>query len=524
LYRKLFYTAVSLFILSAYVFFLSRKIDLTISDLGRHLKNGELFFTNFYIPSVNLYSYTYPDFPFINHHWASGVVFFLIKKISGFQGLSVFFIALSLLTFSIFFHIAWKYSNFETAALASLFAIPNLISRPEIRPEIFSYLFSGLFFWVLWNCKNGRLKWRWVFLLPVLEFFWVNLHLYFFIGLLLIGIFFIEYSLAFYIQRNREAREPFKKLAVTLGLSIFAALTGPFGISGALYPLNIFSNFSLDVFENQSLPVIEKAIRAGVVDFQPLFYFKLAFGLLILSWVFVFIKVIKKRINFPLALLVITVIFSLMGFLALRNWAIFAYFALVVTAINLGYVIKAEFSSGRDYLILSFVFILICANLFLAKPSYWSRVADIGIGLKEGNSAAMDFFRKEHIQGPILNNYDIGSCLVYYLYPKYRVFVDNRPEAYPQDFLKGTYVSLQQDENVWRRVSSLYGFNAILFYPHVNTPWGQSFLMHRVLDPLWAVVYIDQSCIIFLRRNGSNQATIQKYALPAQMFFSQKEK
>jgi hypothetical protein len=516
--RKVFRCFFLIIICSAFAFFLARKIDLRISDLGRHLKNGEIFFKNFYAPSINLYSYTYPDFHFINHHWGSGIVFFLIKNSFGFEGLSVFFVALNLITFLIFFSLAWKYSSFEITALASVLAIPSLICRPEIRPEVFSYLFSAIFFWVLWDCKNGRLKWRWLFLLPLLELFWVNLHVYFFIGLLLIGIFLLEYLFAFYICKEHERGAALKKLVVVFGLSVLAALLNPSGLSGALYPFTIFQNYGLNLFENQSFAAIVKSTRSGAIDFYPLFYFELAFGLLVLSWFFVFIKAARKQINFTFILFALTLTFSLMAFLALRNYAIFAYFAFVITAINLGCVIKNEFRSLPEFIILSVLLILICLNIFLAKPSYWIRVANAGIGLKDGSTRAIDFFQKEHIRGPILNNYDIGGYLIYYLYPAHRVFVDNRPEAYPADFFKSTYIALQQDEETWRKMDSLYGFNAIVFNPHVSTPWGQGFLMRRVFDPLWAAVYVDDSCIIFVKKNGPNHEIAQKYALPAKMF------
>ncbi len=418
------------------------------------------------------------------------------------------------MAFLLFFHIAWKYSSFEIAALCAFFAIPILISRPEIRPEIFSYFFSGVFFWFLWNHRNGRLGWRWLLLLPLVEIFWVNLHVYFFIGLVLIFLFLLEDFLA---------KKPFRKIAIILGLGIFASFINPFGISGALYPLNIFKNYNLELFENQSVFTIISTMKAKAVDFQPLFYFKLTFGLFALSWILVFVRVIRKKAKFSLALFLVSVFFSVMAFSALRNFAIFAYFALSITAINLGYIINKKIGSGRDCLVIFLLFAMICINLVLAKPFYWIKSSGFDIGLKKGNSAAMNFFQKERIKGPILNNYDIGSYLIYHLYPDCRVFIDNRPEAYPADFLKGTYVALQQDEVAWLKASALYGFNAILFYPHVNTPWGQAFLMRRIIDPLWAAVYVDDSCVILLKRNGPNQATINKYAFPPEVFFPKKQ-
>jgi len=116
--KNFFYLAVIALLLCWYSLFLLRDINLVTADLGRHLKNGELFFQNFQVPSVNLYSYTYPDFTFINHHWGSGVVFFLIEKFFGLAGLSFFFISLSLLTFWIFFRLAQKCPIFLSLCLS----------------------------------------------------------------------------------------------------------------------------------------------------------------------------------------------------------------------------------------------------------------------------------------------------------------------------------------------------------------------------------------------------------------------
>jgi hypothetical protein len=77
-------------LLVLYGYLLAQKINLATADLGRHLKNGELFFKEQTIPKTNLYSYTYPNYPFVNHHWGSGVIFYLVKIIFGFRGLSFF--------------------------------------------------------------------------------------------------------------------------------------------------------------------------------------------------------------------------------------------------------------------------------------------------------------------------------------------------------------------------------------------------------------------------------------------------
>src|SRR5262245_57349016 len=81
--QLLFPILVTLFLLLVYGFYLAHQVNLTVGDLGRHLKNGQLFIENGLIPKVNLYSYAYPDFPFINHHWGSGTVSYVIERLGG---------------------------------------------------------------------------------------------------------------------------------------------------------------------------------------------------------------------------------------------------------------------------------------------------------------------------------------------------------------------------------------------------------------------------------------------------------
>ncbi|MBI2179972.1 MAG: hypothetical protein HYU31_04035, partial [Deltaproteobacteria bacterium] len=60
-----FKTATTALILSVYGALIAHPINLTVGDLGRHLKNGELLVRNGLIVDANLFSYTHPDHPFI---------------------------------------------------------------------------------------------------------------------------------------------------------------------------------------------------------------------------------------------------------------------------------------------------------------------------------------------------------------------------------------------------------------------------------------------------------------------------
>ena len=417
-----------------------------------------------------------------------------------------------MVTLLIFLNVATKFSSFAIAAPIAVIVLPVLITRYEVRPELFSYLFCGLFLQLLWGYKYGKLGFRWLLLLPIIEIFWVNLHIYFFIGVLLIAVYLFESLVVFLTQKNQQnIRDQVKGLAVILLLTVVAACLNPAGISGAIYPFLILNEYGVPVIENYSVGAI---LRAGY-NLLPLIYFAIVAGLLSLSWVY---AVTKDRSSVSLGNLLLSAFFFAIAWSAIRNFAFFAYVALPLAAVNLKKLFSAESktSSSPSILKVSAALAGIAFLLIIIKPAYFvsSNRGRVGIGLQEANGAAAEFFLKEKIQGPIFNNFDVAGYLVYYLYPEQRVFVDNRPEAYPVAFFSDVYFPMQSDEAKWAAISRHYGFNVIVFNYRERSVRGEQFIIRRVLDPMWAPVYFDKDIIILAKRDGPNQPVIARYELP----------
>lgn len=493
--------------LMLYGVLVTQKINLATADLGRHIKNGEMVLQKEIrgkVLNTNLYSYTYPEFPFLNHHWGSGLIFYLVNRTFGFNGISALFLIVSLATFWIFFDIGRKKSSFETTFLISLPLLPLMVTRTEIRPEAFSYLLMGIFLWILLRKEETK---KLLLVLPLLQLLWVNLHVYFFFGLFLIGVFLAESI----IKRNlKEVRE----LGQIFLLSILASCFNPAGLRGVLYPFLIFGNYGYRVLENQSVLFLDK-----IIQYPSSLYFKISFALLALSWIFVFWK--RKKIL--LTNLILTVFISYLGWTAVRNFTLFGFFALPIISSNL-----SEFSLTRrrlvkldevsKYFILSSLAVMIVFVLFLINIPYWQSKNSFGFGLQGGVEKAGDFFKKENLKGPIFNNYDNGGYLIYYLYPKERVFVDNRPEAYPKEFFDQVYIPVQENNDKWKEVEQKENLNTVFFYRHDLTPWAQTFLINRITDSSWAPIYVDDFSIIFVKRNETNKNLIEKFELPKEIF------
>ncbi|MDP3935039.1 MAG: hypothetical protein Q8Q46_02405 [Candidatus Giovannonibacteria bacterium] len=480
--------AVLILLLAWYGAFLFHKIDLTTSDLGRHIKNGEEILSgHFQVLNSNYYSYTEPDATFINHHWLSGVVFYLIWKFLGFSGLHLFFIALSLITFWLFFDLAKKVSSYVLAIPTALLLIPLIAERVEARPEVFSYLFSGIFLWLLWQ-KRGL----WV--LPILMLFWVNLHIYFFAGLLLIFILMLW-------------EKDLWKVFLASSAAIFI---NPFGLRVIALPFTLFQNYGYKIIENQSVRFLD---NLGFIQNPNLFWFKIAAALFILSFL---AAALKNGFGPSWALSAPAAIFGIASAFAIRNFTVFGLFALPAICVNIQSVSGQKIKENKELafgIAIIFSALILIISFFTHQTRLLEEQNGFGLGLAQDVEGSAEFFKKEKLKGPIFNNYDIGSYLIFNFpsCPKpglghkadpnlvCGVFVDNRPEAYSAAFFENIYVPMQEDENVWKRESTKYDFNTIFFSHKDATPWGQKFLSERLKDPAWKQVYLDDYAIIFTK-------------------------
>jgi len=499
------FTSVGKFVLLALLcavlaVFYTPKINLVTADLGRHIKNGEIFSTHRTPVTTNYYSYTEPEKETVNHHWGAGVVFYLIGQWFGFKGLSLFHAGLLLASFLLAFYTSARRTCFSLAFLAAVVSIPLITSRLEIRPETFSYLFFFIFYALLSEYRRGRVNRKWLWIIPVLELAWVNTHIFFVFGLLLTALFALDAKI------NPRNKQSFKTLVGVLGVSLMAACVNPSGIKGLLAPLTIFQDYGYMLAENQSVIFMQKRFARNAL--YP--YFETVFAFSVLSFAFLKRETAREHI----VEILLFVIFSALAWKTIRSIALFGFVWIPVVSVLTHELFKQRRIFSQACLVLSLVIFL--AGFFYQGSLFRPRAA--GGGLYEGVNASAEFFKVNHIQGPIFNNYDIGGFLIYHLFPDTRVFVDNRPEAYGGDFFKTIYVPMQEDENIWRAMDARYGFNAIYFFRHDMTPWAQPFLIRRVNDPRWVPVFVDQLTIILLKRNARNEALINRYALPQRMF------
>jgi MFS family permease len=465
------------------------------------LETGKIFDTN-------LYSYTHPDRHAPNHHWLFGVITYLIHQTLGFSGITL--LTAALYTASVILilrYIGKKYGRIPLIASA-LLILPIATDRSEVRPEAFSLFFFALELVVLLYWQEKKIANR----IMVLVFFaiaalWVNIHIFFFMSFILIGCF----GVSALIEKDWQKVSWLSSFALA---ALIGTLCNPLFITGALYPTQILQEYGYPIAENQTPYFF-------LHNYTTNFHYYLV-SIFLLTVVSIGGIVFKSRMQHSAILLTCATYFvftnkliRFSNFFALVAALIFAILiALVLPKLRRIYTDLSEnliALSATSLVVFSLLAILLTSGLFMPFTR------GIGLGVFPGVNKSAEFFKQLTVSGPIFNNFDIGGYLIYHLYPRQQVYVDNRAEAYPADFLV-EYKVAQLDRTVWEKLDDQYQFGAIYFSRLERTEWGQQFLITTIQDSRWAPIYVDDFTIIFVRDIPEHQDIIKKYKLPEEMF------
>lgn len=491
--------------------FFFRYTNLAASDLGRHITNGRIILQSGHVFNTNLYSYTFPDFPAPNHHWLFGVISYVVYQGLGFAGLTWMGALLYIAGIVIVFLYTWKTSAFYPTLIATTLVLPLFTARVETRPEAFSLFFFSLIFCTMgWLCQQKKVKYSWQIAIAgaIIMALWVNIHIFFALVSLL-GVAALIHALV-----NKNMPSVKQLLIIGAGL-IIGVFINPTGLTLVLYPLQIFGNYGYRVAENQSIWFFLHYFT------QPLHWYIVAVTLISVVLGFWYVK---NNFKSSIYFLITASFFLFFTWKLIRMENIFAVTAIPLLSYALTAVWKKHheqitrlFQNTAFTMVVSFAtFGLLCAAL--GTGLFFPFRSDFGVGLYPGYDQSIAFVKNLPDTGPIFNNFDVGSFLIFTSYPQKKVFFDNRAEAYPADFSQNVYVHAQEDEATWQQLENKYHFSTIIFYRQENTNWGQEFLVKRVQDPSWVPIYVDNFLIIFEKDIPANHALIQKYRLPASMF------
>ena len=475
------------------LFFLYKQ-QVTNFDYGKLVKYGEVIVQSGHVFETNLFSYTCPDYPFVNHHWGAGVIFYYVHHLAGFRGLTLLALVLNLAAFLLIIKLSARSGNFWATVFVVLLTVPLLASRTQPRPEAFSIFFFMLTVFLLVSHYHKKLKRKYLWLLPLVQLLWVNIHILFFLGIFLQGVFLLQLLI------NRTDKKELLYFTAVFAASVAACFINPDGAKGVFYPFMIMGEIQYSVTENQAL-YSTRLMRENTGYY---YYYELLFLLTGILWYY-WVKNTKE------ARPRLFIILWSLAFVALALWRVragvfFAYMIVLLAGEVTGQLPQRHRKTTSRVSIVMAVFLLAFVSSSRSGLFYPYRYKEPGLGIAEGLPGGANYFIRNKLHGPVFNNFDVGDYLIYYLYPQEKVFVDSRPEAYPPGFFKKELLPAIYRQKDWLLLDYKYDFNVVFlgYHPQVSN------LVKRLFDDSrWFLAYHDRYTIIFLKMNKENEPLVR---------------
>ena len=488
----------------AYLLLLLFQKDLSmLGDLGRHLKLGQVVLHCLCVPQTNLFSYTNPDFPIVNHEWLGEVVFYLISVVFGLNALLIFKMILVISTAAILYNVALKKGSLFWVTIFSFFGITLFSMRFFVLPELFSYLFVAIFVFLIEKYKETK-KLRLLWILPLLEILWVNTHIYFIMGVVFVGFLFLE---TWIIHKKFPQR-----IGLILLMIIFATLINPSFLRGALLPFTFQTNYGFPVEENESPFVIlnpsSTNTNVAYTLVLQVFIFEI---MLILFFVGFFLRKQWKEI-FTMGNGFVSAGLAMKFTRCIGLFSLLSFIPLVQTFTVIEQKLKKSYDEQITNILKGMVVlaVLVVVGIHVSGLFVYNILS---FGFAPSAEKAVDFIQQAHVKGRIFNNYVVGNYLIYRLYPQEQVYVDARPEAYPAGFFNN-YWNMMADPQFFDSQVQKYNINAIVFNVAYDDPAKiRPFLLWILQSKDWVPVYGDGTVTIIVRNNGVNADVIKKYRI-----------
>ena len=504
---KLISIALLLALLST--FFLS-LFKITNYDFWWILADGHYILDNFEIPKTDVFRFVSIDkeYAWYNHLYLTGTIFYIVYLLSGYSGLVLFKALISTVIFGVL-SASLKTINLRNFLLVFLLLTLSVFSvrfRLLLRPDIFSFLFFVLVYWIVLRFKSGTGKHLWS--LPLIHLLWVNLHGGYFAGLvLLLTIIFSEGSKLFLNKQfawkltGQIKVGKLKALSFYTLISLAAIVVNPYGVRA----YDLFASF---IATHGDLNSQIETARVGEWQGLALTHFKglgicftSEYGVILALFLFSCLLVRKKNDITDLALSA--------GFFYASTVSIrfipFAVFVMVPAIYKNYSCIELIYSSIPVRRLLKGIIVTLALGGVLlglrglsVPPTF-----KFGLGLPEGKfpEDAIKFIKTEDIKGNFFNTYGIGGYLIWQFYPERRVFMDGRVLDNIED-----YYNMVDSYDAWEKLVKKYDIGIAILDNN-----EKDFVEHLNSNPGWTLVYWDDSALIFLKNRREYKEAIERY-------------
>lgn len=457
------------------------------AGIGWHIRTGQLILATHAVPCADPFSSSLSGQPWFAWEWLYDILVGKLHRAAGLNGVVLFTGLMIAVVFSWTFRLLLQRgTNILVAVILVLLAASASMIHFLARPHVVSWLFTVVWFWILESSQNksknksdhsspdlsptfATKQARHWLVLPLIMLLWVNVHGGFLMGFALLGIHWISAVWHWFRLTLRNTGEHFfgvleeirisrRIWALTSAgaLSAVATLVNPYGWRLHLHIYRYLSNRFLmdhiDEFQSPNfhyvaqkcfavlllLTLVALATKGGAIDSSQrlVLLFAVYSGLyasrniptsallvilLIGPWLSGGIQKLKSENQFT------TQRFALTGFLQrMKNIELNLQGHLWPTAV-------------------------ILLTLWIAGHNGklgTSQLMDADFNPEKFPAAAVDFIEKQNAHSAIASPDYWGGYLIYRLYPRMKVLIDDRHDFYGEEFLK-SYIRMVHVESGW---------------------------------------------------------------------------
>ncbi len=476
--RRLFSLPVVMGLLLVFVLAWSgRSQGIADPDIWWHLRNAADLLHTGHFAHADSWTFTVAGKPWIDIEWLAELGYYAAWKWLGGLGL---YLAMMLLAAAIIvgvFCLAWLRSRDWLAAfLASLIAIHFSIVSLAPRTLLFGWLFLVVELAILWSLERGRDHTVW---LPLLFLFWINTHGSWFIGFVLMLLFFGcgwvqgEWGRLYAVRWTLAQK---RRFLLVVAASCAALFVNPYGWRLVVYPVEAVFRHRLGtqyIAEWASLDFhtpLGKAVLAVVL------------GLAVLQ------LLRRRRWN------VQDLVFALIAVYAAFAYVRFVFLAgiliLPMLAMDLKLPPAAESTQPvKDFRWVSGIAtVALLALIGMEIPS--ARQLQAGIA-RDFPESALPYLHSVAGRGNLFNEYEWGGYLEWRV-PELKTFIDSRTDIFAQAGVIDDYARAIHAENTFAILDRYHIRFALLAKSN-----AMAYLLEHSAG--WKVAWEDKQAVAFER-------------------------
>jgi len=363
--------------------------------------------------------------------------------------------------------------------------------RTDVRPETLAALLLALELWILERDRAHGAPTRALWAIPALAALWANVHITWYLGLLLVGLHLLD-------RRVRGDRAAATRLLWSGLASMVALLANPYGLEALARPLRFALSWRAD------------PMFATIAELTPLSWAEaLRQGLFV--WPLLLLWRARRR-GWDVVETGACLTFTTLALSSRRSIAAYAVVAAPFVARDLHLLLSSRQWSERPWPIAARAALTAAASVLICIPIWAHPLLPLGIGVQARSipERAADFMATHRFAGRGFNHFHLGGYLAYRFWgdPGRLPFMSTQPElARPVE--RRLYVEALTHPEGWRDIEERYRFGWVLLERDQR---GDDHLLDFIdRDSSWTLVFADDAAELLVRRDGAMAALADSF-------------